>query len=327
MKIAYLILAHKNPRLIAKTIKALSSEDSVFFVHIDSKSNLDEFLLFEAENVLFLEERVPVYWGEYSMVQAILILIQHALTASKGGEYCVLLSGSDYPLRSKEYISRFFDQWRGTEFISLAAIPNAEAGLPLSKINTICIPSDQPVLRFLAKASGKLGLARRDYKKYLQNLQPYGGSTWWALSRSACQYILDFAKDNTFFCEFFAKTHTSDETFFHTILGNSHFKQNIRRCLMYDDWSNGPLHPTMLNSSHLDFFEAHPEVTLDDAFGPGELLFARKFSDCTLDLLNRLDEIIKAKGCKITHVELQRQAVRRRGNDRAASIDDTYRNG
>jgi hypothetical protein len=295
MKIAHLILAHKNPRLIATTIKALSCGNSAFFVHIDKKSNLDEFLFLEAENVFFTEERIPVYWGEYSMVEAILILIEQALAASKKYEYCILLSGSDYPLRSKEYISRFLDQQRGTEFISLATIPNADAGLSLSKINTIGIPSDQLGLRLLVKACAKLGLAQRDYRKHLPNLQPCGGSTWWALTRSACQYILDFRKDNKFICEYFAKTLTSDETFFHTILGNSSFRRNIRRGLMYEDWSNGPLHPAMLNSSHLDFFEAHQEVTIDDAFGPGELLFARKFSDQTLHFLDRLDDIIKAK--------------------------------
>jgi hypothetical protein len=296
MKIAYLILAHRNPRLIARTIEALSCEDSAFFVHIDKKSNLNEFLVIKAKNVLFTERRIPVYWAEYSMVEAILILIQQALVESKKYEYFILLSGSDYPLRSKEYISRFFDQRRGTEFINLTLLPNVEAGLPLSKINTISIRSDQPALRLLAKACAKLGLAQRDYRKHLPNLQPYGGSTWWALTRSACQYIIDFTKDNTRVCEYFAKTHTSDETFFHTILGNSVFRRRSQRCLMYDDWgSAGPRHPIMLNSSHLDFFEAHQQVMIDDAFGAGEVLFARKFSDQTLDFLNRLDDIIRAK--------------------------------
>ncbi|MCI0600983.1 MAG: beta-1,6-N-acetylglucosaminyltransferase [Beijerinckiaceae bacterium] len=295
MKIAYLILAHKNPRLIARTIEALSCEDSAFFVHIDKKSNIDEFLIIEAGNVVFTEERIHVYWAEYSMVEAILILIQQALAESKQYEYYILLSGSDYPLRSKEYISRFFDQRRGTEFISLARLPNTKAGLPLSKINTVSFPSDQPALRLLVKAFAKLGLGQRDYRKHLPNLQPYGGSTWWALTRSACQYILDFTKYNAFVCEYFAKTITPDETFFHTIFGNSSFSRNAQRGLMYDDWSDGPFHPAMLNSSHLDFFEANQEVMIDDAFGPGELLFARKFSDQTLDFLNRLDDIIKAK--------------------------------
>jgi hypothetical protein len=297
MKIAYLILAHRNPRLIARTIEALSCEDSAFFVHIDKKSNLDEFLFIKAKNVLFTKRRIPVYWAEYSMVEAILILIQQALAESKKYEYFILLSGSDYPLRSKEYISGFFDQRRGTEFISLALLPNVEAGQPLSKINTISFPSDQPGLRILAKACAKLGLAQRDYRKHLRNLQPYGGHTWWALTRGACQHIVDFTKDNTFVCEYFKKTLASDETFFHTILGNSLFRRSIQRSLMYADWSDRSMHPAMLNSSHLDYFEAHQQIkaSVPYAFGPGEVLFARKFSDQTLDILDRLDDIISAK--------------------------------
>ena len=83
MKIAYLILAHRNPRLIARTIEALSCEDLAFFVHIDKKSNLDEFLFIKAKNLLFTEQRIPVDWAEYSMVEAILILIQQALASSR----------------------------------------------------------------------------------------------------------------------------------------------------------------------------------------------------------------------------------------------------
>ena len=64
---------------------------------------------------------------------------------------------------------------------------------------------------------------------------------------------------------------------------------------MYDDWSAGPLHPALINGNHLDFFEAHQEVTLSDAFGPGELLFARKFSDETLELTKRIDRMAERK--------------------------------
>ena len=253
MKIAYLILAHRNPRLIGKMIGALSCENSAFFVHIDKKSNIRDFLLAGAHNVFFSDERIPVYWAEYSIVEATLILLRQALNDANNYEYFVLLSGSDYPLRSKEYINNYLDERRGGEFISMAKVPSAEAGVPLSKVNTFSIPSDRPILRFIVKGCAKIGLARRDYRKYLGILHPYGGSQWWTLSRNACQYILDFVQENEAFCKFFARTLTSDETFFHTILGNSLFRPNIQRSLMYDDWSAGPLHPDMINDKQLEF--------------------------------------------------------------------------
>ncbi len=299
MKIAYLILAHRNPKHIKKMIEALSCQDCSCFLHIDSKSRIDDFRQIEGDNIFFSDKRVPVYWAEYSMVEAILILIQQALSRPENYDYYVLLSGSDYPLRSKEYIHNFFDSMNGTQFISMAKIPNTAAGVPLSKINTLGIPSSKPLYRFVMRVLRRFNLANRDYRKHLGTLQPWGGSTWWALTRDACQYIIEFTKDNHSICKYFEGTLTSDETFFHTILGNSIFGRQVHRSLMYDDWSAGSLHPAMISSKHLTLFEAHEKVSLNDAFGPGELLFARKFSDDSLELLQRIDEMINRKDRKI----------------------------
>ena len=95
MKIAYLILAHKNPRLLKKTVEALSCDDCAFFIHIDKKSNIADFSEIRGENVFFSAKRVPVYWGEFSQVRAILRLIRQALECSERYDYFVLLSGSE----------------------------------------------------------------------------------------------------------------------------------------------------------------------------------------------------------------------------------------
>ncbi len=292
MKIAYLVLAHRNPRLLVKMIERLACEKSAFFIHLDKKSNIENFRLAKGGNVFFSEERIPVYWAEYSMVEAILILIKQALNDVNNYEYFVLLSGSDYPLRGKEYISNFLDERKGAEFIALAKVPSVEAGVPLSKISTFSIPSDRPILQFIGKACAKIGFTRRDYRKFLGDLQPYAGSTWWALSRDACQYILNFVQENDKVCKFFSKTITSDEMLFHTIIGNSPFKQNIRRNIMFEKWSQDHVHPEMINENHIFEFESQKEVNLKDPFGPGEALFARKFSDKTLDLTKRIDKMI-----------------------------------
>lgn len=298
MKIAYLILAHNNPKLIKKMTEILSYEDCAFFIHIDSKSDINDFSSIRGTNVFFIDKRVPVYWGEYSMVEAILALIQNAIVATQNYDYFVLMSGSDYPLRDKEYINNFFKRYRGIEFISLKKIPNNEAGLPISKINNLRIKSSQPIFRFIFRVLAILGFAKRDYRKHLGTLQPYGGSTWWALTRDACIYILDFVKNNEQFCRFFEKTFTSDEMFFHTILGNSIFTNRIQRCLTYDDWLSvgpHPAHPAMINDKHITFFEENNKVVLNDIFGPGEILFARKYSDDNLNLVLRIDDMIKNK--------------------------------
>ena len=203
MKIAYLVLAHANPKHLAKMVAFLSSGDSSVFVHIDRKSDTSDFQAIKGRKVRFTTSRIPVYWGEYSMVEAILILITQALGSADRPDYCVLLSGSDYPIRSNGYIREFFSRNAGAEFISVARVPTAEAGIFLSKVNRIAIPSTRPALKFATKVCARLGLAERDYRKHLGTLQPFAGSTWWALTRDACEHILEFAERNKSVCEYF----------------------------------------------------------------------------------------------------------------------------
>lgn len=295
MKIAYLILAHTNPRHVRRMVETLSCEDSSFFIHIDNKIDIGLFSEIRGANVYFLKDRLTIFWAEYSLVEATLRLIQAALNSAPAPDYLVLLSGSDFPLRSKEYIHRYFEEHRGDECIGIVEIPSREGGIRLSHINVLRIPASQPVLRFCVRVLAKLGLARLDYRKELRRMVPYGGSQWWALSRDACRYVVDFARDNPDICRFFAKTAAPDETFFHTILGNSELRSRIRRNVMYEDWRPGSPHPAPIEEGHVDNFRRADKVMAADVFGTGELLFARKFSDSTLHLTEQLVEMARQK--------------------------------
>ena len=333
MKIAYLVQTHRNPKLLKRKIEVLSSEDCAFFIHIDGKSNIKDFSSIKGGNVFFADKRVPVYWAEYSMVEAILILIRQALDAPQKYDYFVLSTGSDYPLRSREYIHDFFDKNRGKEFIGTIKLPDGEAcqssGTKLSgkgcagyvarkyysNLNIARSPSKKPLSRIVLKILSRLGFVRRNYKNHLGTLEPYAGNAGWALTGDACRYILDFAENNKLFCKFFEKTFAPDEMFFHTILGNSMFKSRIYRHLTYEDWSaetehsqsghvkypflerssNKGGHPALMTEKHINFFENNEKVILDDIYGSAEMLFARKFSDNNLDLLSKIESMIIRK--------------------------------
>jgi hypothetical protein len=293
MKVAYLVLAHKNPLLLKKAIEALSSEDSGFFVHIDRKSDFGPFSQVGSNgNVVFLENRIPVYWGEFSGVEAELLLIRRALEDRQNYDYFILLGGADYPLRSPQYIRNFLQENVGSEFMNLVKVPNEEAGKPISRIKTVVVQSKQPMRRLAVRALAKLGLAQREYKEYLGNLEPYSGSTWWALTRDACQYLLEFVERNPRVSEFFQNVFAPDESFFPTILGSSQFASKTRRNLLFEDWSGQGAHPAMIEEQHVAFLERQARICVSDVYGSGEVLFARKFSDENLELLNRIDDMI-----------------------------------
>src|SRR3954463_9779094 len=133
MRIAYLYFAYKNPQLIERTIRTLSNEDASFFLHVDAKSDIGQFDRIRGENVHFTKTRLPVYWAEFSGVEAIMALMREALKAVRTGDYFVLMSGSEYPLRSAGYIHKFLEANRGAEFINCLHMPNPGAGKPISR--------------------------------------------------------------------------------------------------------------------------------------------------------------------------------------------------
>lgn len=271
----------------------LTSEDSGFYIHVDLKSDIGEFSGISGDNIFFSEQRIPVYWAEYSNVEAISQSIRQALSSCQRYDYFVLMQGSDYPLRSGAYIERFLNENNGAEFISMTKMP--APGYPLSKINTLRYTSDKPIRRFVARGLAKFGFAQRDYRNYLGDLEPYAGDACWALSRAACEYLLEFADLNPHVGEYFRNTHAVDESFFHTILGNSKFRVCARRSLLYRDWPVAGHHPAMLRDEHVARFEKRDKVFIDDQFGRGEVLLARKFSDENLALIDRMDAMIEQK--------------------------------
>ena len=197
MNVAYLVAAHNNPQVLKRAIGMLSYEDCAFFIHIDQKSNIEEFSGIRGENILFSEKRIPVYWGGFSQVQATLLLLRQALESPQNYDYFVLLSGSDYPLRSGKYINTFLQENRGVEFMNVVKLPNEERGVPLSKINRLGFEPNKPIRRFAARILAKLGLAHRNYRKDLGSLEPYAGDTWWAHLMTVLHYNILIIPDMT----------------------------------------------------------------------------------------------------------------------------------
>lgn len=297
MKIAYLVLAHDNPNHLVRLTRALSTGDSSIFIHIDRKSNLAAFSGAHGENVQFTRERIPVHWGDFSQVEAILTLMETALSAAERHDYYVLVSGTDYPLRSASYINSFFERNAGQEFINIAPMGSEPIGKALSRLSIFrARPSDPLAVRVAAKLARIIKVPlKRDYECTFGDLTPYGGCTWWALSRQACEHVQSFLSKKPDVVEFFKHTRCPDEMFFQTVLGNSHFRSKARRNVTYADWSAHGSSPANLCERHLDFFRSDWPLLLDDDYGRGEALFARKFSDLRPDIAAGVDQIVRER--------------------------------
>lgn len=116
---AYLILAHADAEQLQRLVEALDDPRNDIYIHIDAKSDISLFegISTRRARLDFIAERVDVRWGHTSVMHAEYALFR----CVAGGAYSRihLLSGADFPLRSQDYIHRFFSTRRNEEFIEI----------------------------------------------------------------------------------------------------------------------------------------------------------------------------------------------------------------
>ncbi len=297
MKTAFLITAYNNPAHLERLVRAIVTPKSAAFVHVDAKFDLAPFERCQRAGAHFVVPRVAVYWGEFTMVTAVLRLMESALASPERFDYLVLMSGTDYPLRPIEEFMAHLAANAGTQFMNIVKMPDDETSKPLSRLRHYKVLSGDPLampLKIVRRAliRARLLPAQRNFETALQGRQPYAGSTWWALTREACEYVLAFVARETAFVRFYRNTWFPDEGMIHTIIGNSPYAARMSRNFTYTDWTARGAHPEPIGPAHIRRFVTDPRLTSDDRYGPGEIFFARKFSDATAHLVAEIDEFI-----------------------------------
>ncbi|MBN1321077.1 MAG: hypothetical protein JXA87_09575 [Thermoleophilia bacterium] len=311
MRIAYVILAHKQPQQLRRLAARLDAPGVSFFVHVDRRVGAAAFQQFVGalesfENVRFVRRRVS-RWGEFGLVRATLEGIAEALRQEPPVDYVVFLTGQDYPIKSRAFIDEFFERSRGRSFLDYDPVPSeryAEAGPRLERWyvhllgRDFLLPDRRRGLELLRSPRRwpvflvSCFLPRR--RPPLKGYKPFTGSAYWALSRACAGYVDDFARRERSFVRHFKSVWVPDELFFQTMLLNSPFADEIDNSdLHHIRWSAGQAHPATLTAADLDEIACSPA------------LFARKFDlevdERVLDLIDarllsvRLEDISQAQ--------------------------------
>ena len=295
MKIAYLILAHNQPHHLQKLIHALGHPSARVFVHIDRKSKIGPFRKLKSDTVTFISKRTWVYWGKFSIVQATLNLMDKAFRSRDSFDQFILLSGTDYPLWSADSLYRFFADYPGREYINLHPMGEDNGGKSYSRLEIFREGDPKNVFERKWGNKRKASHIYRDYEKVLKGMKPYGGAQWWALTRKTIGYILDFVEREKEWVNFFKNTHIPDEMFFHTLVGNAPHHTKIRRGFCVAQWESGEKSPLWLKKEHIDtLFRFQLEFNPNDGYGPGRMIFARKFSESDKDVIPYLKEKMRS---------------------------------
>ena len=287
MKAAYLITAHHQPKHLARLIDALQCDWATFFIHIDKKEDITQFhnVISPSENVLFLKNnrRVIHYRGSFTHVRASLNLLQAAIDFHVPFYRYCLLSGADFPIKTKDHI--YTQLKTKKEFIRIDHKPS-ESPNPRHYKNVSRLWFQQ--IHAIEQWSGKI--TRPTYRK----IDLYFGSAWWALTDPCARYIIDFKNTNRDYIWYHKLARNPDEMFYHSIIQNSPFAPYVT----HNADQNHAIRKTNEHGSHyIDWLVKNvrlPKVlTMSDlnVLLESQALFARKFEEeQSKELLDELEK-------------------------------------
>jgi Core-2/I-Branching enzyme len=303
-KIGYVILAHQNPSQLARLLQRIEQDSNMLFVHIDRGADLGQFLtckgLVGIKNLIFLKKRYNSYWGSIGLVNATMEGIQAAITHNC--DHIILLSGSDYPIKSNKEIQAFLAANNGKSFVNYYTMP-ALHWQPNKEINRIKkyyfyinsklfeYPNPPEVKSLPRKVlSLILSVFLKKEREFPRNITPYGGDQWFCITQAAGRKVLDFYFEHPEVMRFLKYCLIPDEIFIQTALLNSGDEYFITTIvndpIVLINWKNRGIDPSPSLFEKADF----------NKLKASENLFARKFNhDIHPELADQIDSELLSK--------------------------------
>jgi hypothetical protein len=284
IKIVFGILSANNPAdIVQQCIDALGSK-CIVIVHHDFSQQPDFVLT--GTNVHVLEDPIHTKWGNWTLAEAVLRLLRHALTNHQF-DYFQLLSDSCLPIRPEhEFVQTLLSQRPDVMMDLIDIRANKDVFLThayrcytqtntllnrafrrsrvwglgqgphtIKKVAGLGIPLARSPLSPAAKIKQAIGQFTTAFLRLhdLITSQPrtYVGSTWFCASWQVCNHIVEQASNEKLIAHF-SKLNGPDEIFFPTIVGNSKFT-NIISANHLTLWQQRGTGPEEIQESDLHF--------------------------------------------------------------------------
>lgn len=279
MRLAYLVMVHKNPSQVARLLRAIHDPDNYYVIHIDKRSAGAEWkpvsaTIAEHDNIHALRSQ-PVWNNGFSSVDVELKGLGFLLNLAADWSFFTLLSGQDYPLKSQSAIMSCLENHLENSFLEWFD-PFEHWGQQDAFSRATGLFLELPFTRRITK----IPLPRVDRRSWLRPGKWYGGAQWVILNRSFSEYLVQPAI-RAWLQPVFRHTRTPDETYIQTAIMNSRFKTTVindpKRYIVWAD--EDAAHPGILTT------DDYQNLANSGAF------FARKFDSSVdaniLDLLDR----------------------------------------
>jgi len=294
-RVGFVLLTHKKPEQIVRLIESLNrmfDYPPIACHHDFSKSYLSANIL--GQNVSLVLPHIQTSWATFPVVEAVLRALQLMYSTHISPDWFVLLSESDYPIKSAKGIlydlaSSPYDVHMGYQQINFDARETAWDILCHKRYGTIRfrVPSLSRRLR-PTKRTVEFGhpLLASPFLPFSKDFGCFAGEHWFCANRKAAEYLIEFHKTKPALANHYRRSDpfaivVPEESYYHTIFCNAPGLKVSNNNWRYIDWSTKGSHPKTL------LFEDLPRIQASSAH------FARKFDiDRDARILDELDAIV-----------------------------------
>ena len=277
-KLIYLIIYHKDKDQLRQLISQLLDKNVLIYIHVDLKVDIRDLDDLKTQfPIWFVNNRVNVRWGSFSVIQSNLNGIKQILLDKTSFDHLVILSGQDFPLVSNQEITDHFAKYDETSFVHhMNFLDNCNHLLDRVSKYHFFLPKNKLIV-YPYSGNNRLKTLINIFLAYLKPLKLprdisehktlYFGSNWVKLSYKATNFINHYCSSNSL--TFFKQSFIPDEIFYQTILLNATETERgkiINENLTFTHWDR----PDELYPKPLD---------LDDLprLKDSKKLFARKY--------------------------------------------------
>lgn len=237
MKHAFLIIAHNEYPVLEVLLSMLDDERNDIYLHIDKRATelFQQIKKVKMQKAGFylIENPIEVYWGDISQVQVEYLLFETALSHGSYAYYH-LLSGTDLPIKSQDYIHAFFQQNAGKEFVGFWQDAAHQRDLERKVFRyyffTKRLKDKEHLLHGITALIRNLILAVQKISHYRrkQTFEFKKGGNWISITENAVKYLLQYKE---IVLNRMKYTLCADEIFIQTILWNLFEKECIVRTM------------------------------------------------------------------------------------------------
>ena len=240
-------------------------------VHVDQRVSIEPFRA-SYPSATFIDDRVKVFYPYWSLTEASVRLLRHALDVEHAGRI-TLLRSEHYPIVPDSRLIELTES--SDDWIAAFEAPDVSRGKPVSRfIYRSTRTRHHGSLGHRVHAGIRNRLYRPlDWTVALGEVPLRAGSAYWSLTAETARAVLSILDAGGPMVEYFRLISSPSESFFHTVVPLVSDSIQIQ-AISYSYWT-GEQHPAELTMENVT-------GAMDD----GRFFFAKK---CTVSLADEID--------------------------------------